>query len=451
MGALVSRGPRDRTQFCVLNALANYADPFGFAFPSIETIAFDARCDLRTTRRQIMQLEADGWIYVARRVVETRKGEGGGNSNAYIINLGLIGVTVPPGYKPNPLFSKVCRELQVTVTPMFATKTGPEGLQVTDDLLEDNPQWATGQNHEATGQNGGGYRAPHPPNRINRTNRSNRSDGLKPGPLPPAGGDVQNLSRTAEPEKQEPASIEPEKLWAAFIVELREAMHDIPIGLHSAKRWKEISAEHGDDFKAAFSAWWLDGIERGPAGVVFRTLAENETVTEAGIAKYSKRLTRALRGIFRIANYVPVSFQVLRPEGPSVPLGDTSLAIAAVDTGSEADLSPTGTERENHGPNGEVPEGDLEAWQELQRIAAEHLVKLAKKNPAVKLEWYEQAVEPAELVEVEGMNGKRLWKVRSPDPATTRVVLGLIQPYMPRVIRGVAIVVMEAAAEGESP
>lgn len=239
---------------------------------------------------------------------------------------------------------------------------------------------------------------------------------------------MKNPTRTPDPE--EPAAgIEPEKLWAAFIVELRDAMHDVPIGLHSAKRWGAISREHHDDFRTCFSTWWLLEIERGPAGVVFKTFADDEAVTEAGIAKYSKRLTRALREIFRIAKDVPVSFQVLR---------------------APDELRPPEEQKpiENL-PNGEVPADDREAWEEVQRLAKEHLAKLSQTNPAVRAEWYEQAVEPAQLVDVEGLDGKRRWRIRSPEPWKTEAVLMLLEPVFPRVVRGVAIVVLPT--EGESP
>jgi len=227
---------------------------------------------------------------------------------------------------------------------------------------------------------------------------------------------------------------EAQRLWTAFIAELGMQMHGIPIGVWSQKRWKQVSRENQDDFKACFSAWWLLKVERTPGGAVFSTYADDEDATEAGIAKYSKRLTRLLGEFFTLGKDEIPRFEVLRPELRPI-LG------TAVDHRSQ-EQKPAPADGESRGSNGEIPAGDREAWEEVRRLAKEHLVRLAKTNSAVRLEWIEEAIEPAQLESVEDVNGRRAWTLRSPAPATTRVVLSLLEPSMPKVARGVAIVVL---------
>jgi len=459
MGAVINCGPQDRTQFCVMMALANYADDFGFAYPSIETIAANSRCDMRTTRRQISNLEAEGWLYCARKAV-------GGKSNAYILNIGKIGVTVPPNGKRSPLFLKLYKSLGVTMTPIFAPEKSegtvpPEHLKNDDfdensedigDFSEDNPQPLTGQDEQSQRTfEGGSEDIACPPNRYNRQEPSG-TVSLEPPTLPSRGEGAVQTPSPAEtgPDPGKPAA----RPWPKFIAALKSQMYDIPIGVETGKRWKQVkNGEH--DFVACFSGWWLEQMQRNSAGITFVTFAEDEAATEAGIAKYRKRLTRLLGEFFDLPKNEPVSFKVLRAEEAQktapVPHWDRGLTNPAPDAGLEAALSHSGTEpAERPLSNGEIPASDREAWEQVQRLAKEHLERIAKMNPGIRREWIEQAVEPAELESVEGVNGKRLWKLRSPAPETTRVVINLLGRQAIRKVAGeVEIVVV--GPEGESP
>lgn len=209
----------------------------------------------------------------------------------------------------------------------------------------------------------------------------------------------------------------PRVLWTAFIAELKREMYDVAIGVETAKRWSQVVPGE-PDWRACFSAWWLLEVERSAAGALFLTYADDEAATEAGIAKYGKRLRRKLRQVFSLDKDEPVSFRVLRANEQTA--------------------------------DGEIPAADREAWEQVQRLAKEHLARLAKSNPGIKPEWIEQAIEPARLAAVEAVDGKRMWKLRSPAPGVTRTVIELLkQPVLRRVASNVEIVVLEA--EGESP
>jgi DNA-binding HxlR family transcriptional regulator len=274
---------------------------------------------------------------------------------------------------------------------------------------------------------------------IYRQEGSNQRNKKKsPQLLPPPEISADGESSPALPSRGEGASKPPfsyetgpdpgqhaQTLWAAFIAKLKSEMYDIPIGVEGAKRWKQvIPGEH--DWRACFSAWWLLEVERGRgAGALFITYADDEAATEAGIAKYGSRLRRLLRKIFSLSRHEAVSFKVLRAKERK----------AAPAKGEEGD--------------GAIPAGDRDAWAQVQRLAKEHLARLAKVNPGIKPEWSEQAIEPARLAAVEAVDGKRVWKLRSPAPGATRAVIELLKQTVVRTVtRDVEIVVLEG--EGES-
>jgi DNA-binding MarR family transcriptional regulator len=293
---------------------------------------------------------------------------------------------------------------------------GPEtGVARETDLSQNGPRFETHLSQSAS--------------RVNwqegSKQRSNKNTPPLP-PLPPPGGVKENLhSREAAPD-----GTQDETRWASFIAELKREMCDeMPIGVELAKHWKELHRGQSD-FKSCFGAWWLLEVERGTQApcAIFSTYAADEAATQAGIAKYEKRLKRLLRRFFALAKDTPIEFlKVLRSE----------------------ERTPGEAERKQPAVNGEIPEGDREAWMEVQRLAKEHLAKLAKVNPAIKLEWIHEGVEPAQLESVESVNGGRVWKLRSPAPATTRVVMELLkEPVLRRVAAGVRI---EIAPEPGAP
>lgn len=85
MGAVMVAGPRAMRLRLALVAIADNADDFGFAAPSIETIAAKAACDPRTAMRVVQQLEREGWMKVKRRVVD-------GRGSVYFVDVEKLGV-----------------------------------------------------------------------------------------------------------------------------------------------------------------------------------------------------------------------------------------------------------------------------------------------------------------------------------------------------------------------
>lgn len=274
--------------------------------------------------------------------------------------------------------------------------------------------------------------------RSNRQETRNKKQELKG--TPPLGAATVQNSPPGDPEQRHPAlgagtkktpsPGDPYQVrWTAFIAELKRGLYDVALGLEIEKGWNPVLADM-HDFKACFSAWWLLDVERGPAGTLFLTHAHDEAATQAGIVKYRKRLSRLLRKFFSLGEDEPVNFRVLRPP-------------------QQQDAAKTS---DGHHTNGEIPDGDREAWEQVQRLAKEHLLRLAQANPAVKPEWVEQAIEPAQLEAVEHVNGKRVWMLRSPEPATMRVVLGLLkEPVRRQFGSQLEIVVLDESALQRGP
>lgn len=88
--AALDHGPRNRPRLrLLLLALARHADEYGFAYPSVETLAEKALCDERTVSRILDELERGGWIAVRRKAVS-------GRHNAYFMNLAKLNVRLWP-------------------------------------------------------------------------------------------------------------------------------------------------------------------------------------------------------------------------------------------------------------------------------------------------------------------------------------------------------------------
>jgi hypothetical protein len=220
--------------------------------------------------------------------------------------------------------------------------------------------------------------------------------------------------------------------WQRFATALKSELYGVPVGVEGAKRWARVKGGE-DDWRACFSAWWLHEARRDWQGATFLTIADDVAATEAGIAKYRQRLERLLRKHYGLRKDEPVSFVVAAPEERPAPAnGEAPGAADGLLT------------------NGEIPAADQEAWEQVVRIGKEHLARLARGNTGVKLEWFEHAVAPARLEAVEGADGKRVWKVRSPSPAAARVVLALLQqqPAVRQIAGDVAIEVLEDPGDG---
>ncbi len=306
MGAVISCGPQDRTQFCVMLAMANVADVFGFCFPSIETIAREARCDERTTRRQIVELEHRGWIHVARKVHN-------GKSNVYTLNVERLGVKVPADAKRHHVFTKLLKLYPDAMTPIFA----PEKSEDTTLFSEDNPQGV--QRTSAPTQRtfeGGSEDIACPPIRYNRQAliRQEPSSEVEPTPPTPSGEGV----KKPEPEPTlETGHVETyggtpwNDAWnrlrtQGLATDLRAFL---PTDVE--RNFAEIVPGQ-NDFDSCFREWWLVEIQHArSAGVmVFVTEATLPERTQIAIRKYQARLARLVRLYFPIVRDAVVRFEV---------------------------------------------------------------------------------------------------------------------------------------------
>ena len=256
---------------------------------------------------------------------------------------------------------------------------------------------------------------------VQSASRSNRQETRtkKLKGTPPLGATVKKIVSPDDPD---------EPLWTSFIVALKRGLYDVAVNVELAKGWNPVK-EGEDDFRNCFSAWYLLGLERGAAGAYFKTCAEDERETERGIVKYRKRLNRLARKVFSLREDEPVAFEVLRPP--------------AEDAQTDAQFPPPPDAPAEALTNGEIPAGDRTAWEEVRRQATEHLLRMSQANPAVKPEWIDQGIVPARLVSVDTSNGNRIWRIHSPAPATTRVVLQLIEDPMLRRFPGVEIEVLD--------
>lgn len=125
MGAVLNCGPKKGSMRYALVAIADNSDDYGFACPSIETIAEKACCDARTAMRLVQALEREGWMKVVRRVLF-------GKGSVYFIDIVKLGVTVNPKMRRSPL--------HVEVTKMLARKipSAPVPVASGDNLSPEN-------------------------------------------------------------------------------------------------------------------------------------------------------------------------------------------------------------------------------------------------------------------------------------------------------------------------
>lgn len=87
-------GPDQHGELIVLLAIADWADDYGVAWPSMARLAEKARCDRRTAQRIVRRLEDKGYLSTALGGI--REGDRR-VSNRYSINLSqLRGGVMPP-------------------------------------------------------------------------------------------------------------------------------------------------------------------------------------------------------------------------------------------------------------------------------------------------------------------------------------------------------------------
>ena len=286
MSAVRDCGPRELSRFSVLETIANYADVFGFCWPGIELIATESRCDERTVRRQIVELEREGWLHVARKVLN-------GKANVYQINLGKLGVTVPDDAKRDPLFIRLLKRYPDTMSPIFWSEKSPD----TDHFSEDNPQPLTGQPEPSQRTlEGGSADKLCPPNRYNHQEPPKEPSPWNHSPLPPSRG-VTSL---------------PSERWSGFLTRLKSDLALVPATFAGGRLHELVPGEN--DFDAAFRDWWLEDLVCRDDGWMFLTAAVDAALTRRGVEKYRKRIERIAHEVFSIPQRQQISFRVREPE-----------------------------------------------------------------------------------------------------------------------------------------
>lgn len=128
-GAVFNCGPSKGSLRLALVAITDNSDDYGFACPSIETIAQKACCDARTAMRLVQALERDGWMKVRRKVMF-------GKGNVYFIDIAKLGVTVNPKSRKSPLHLEIAQLLQKKES---RDKLSPE-KHSSPEKSGDNPQ-----------------------------------------------------------------------------------------------------------------------------------------------------------------------------------------------------------------------------------------------------------------------------------------------------------------------
>lgn len=203
MGAVLNCGPKKGSMRYALVAIADNSDDYGFACPSIETIAEKACCDARTAMRLVQALERDGWMRVVRRVLF-------GKGSVYFIDIAKLGVTVNPKMRKSPLHGEVEKQLSgtssgsrpsVKTDPPAMPREAEDGTKGSGDNLSrenlrapensgDNPQGS-----QVTKEAESGDKKPFPilSNRCEPLLNPDKGNN----PLPPSQANGECVSRTA--------------------------------------------------------------------------------------------------------------------------------------------------------------------------------------------------------------------------------------------------------------
>src|ERR1700733_5207159 len=105
MGAVMSCGPKKGSLRYALVAIADHSDDFGFACPSIETIAAKVCQEPRNAMRLVQLLESGGGIKVHRRGLF---GKGSGD----FLDIARLGGTPDPKARRSPLHVEVMKRLE---------------------------------------------------------------------------------------------------------------------------------------------------------------------------------------------------------------------------------------------------------------------------------------------------------------------------------------------------
>jgi hypothetical protein len=277
----------------IMVAIADNADDFGFAFPSTETIAAKARCDVRTVYRYLDELEAEGWL---RRMAKVINGRG----NAYFLNLSKLGVTLSPDARRSPVHTALIRRHGDNLSRFFVPKESGDSGEISGDNPQ--PTQVTAPPSHVTKEGGSGdtrSHANHEPSALEPSGETSAS--VEVLPLPRSG--VTN----APDETLSEANPEQLRRWDSFRMLLKEDLSAAPAVV--AKRFSEVRPGV-NDFDACFRDWWLVRFSFSPGPIEFITEAADVAATQAGVEKYHNRLVQRASLLFPIVKGDRVKFTV---------------------------------------------------------------------------------------------------------------------------------------------
>lgn len=285
-------GPEERTATLVMLAIADNADDFGFGCPGQALIARKARCDERTVIRVIAQLEQEGWLRVVRKIVN-------GKSNAYLLNLGKIGVTLSPDSERSPLHSSLRRRHPDMMSSIFFEQNSGDTKEFSADIPQ-APQVtnAASQVTKTAVQVTPDVTLTHNPQVEPSTEPSPNVEGI---PLPPSGASSVSAEITAPTDDEH-------NRFEIIRQDLREVLKQVRPASVDARFDQVVRGVN--DFDACFSAWWLIGIRRTPAAIALVTQAESPDTTKRGIDKYRMRLDAAVKKYFKVLPGQRIEFRI---------------------------------------------------------------------------------------------------------------------------------------------
>jgi hypothetical protein len=510
MGAVMDRGPDKGALRSTLLAIANLADDFGFACPSVEAIATANCCDERTVLRRLGELEADGWLKIDRKII-------GGRGNVYFVSLERLAVEVNEKSRRSPLWADMQRliramdsgdklsrmngVLKFEKTPDSAGKIVSGTLfgdEYSGDKLSPEFPVEAGLNRAEVAQNDQIQENPVENEPFGGSEGENPGDKMSPvtGHLDHLTGDISNIPfnvfkrylHVTDPKNPPypPAGrvneIDPvdQERWDNLKSTLKTQLCSTPQNVARRQGFTEIIPGQ-NDYDSCFLEWWLLEVRRGDGGAVqFVTEASDEAMTRAGIAKYSARLAMNARHYFYfgLARDTAVSFEVRGQAEPGLEIAagaEAEAAPAAAETDTPFDSaaprsgqalhiadevqsqgngeseSTSAADTGSHGANGETLVDMLlgampDPWTRVKRELEESL-RLADPR---RLDLFRKAIEPAQLASVETVEGKPVWRLRSPMPQHTRAVIGVLGRHFNMAVHKVAGDVQIVVADAEA-
>ena len=326
-GAVKQRGPKAGPLHHTLMVLADESDDFGFACPSVESIAHGSRCSERQAMRRLQRLEKDGWIRVQRKVFR------GEMANAYFINLDRLGVVPTGKSRRSPLWTNVQRLLRALesrdkvslLNGVLKFEKTPESVDLPEngDLFPDNSAGdiLSPENEPETELTSAELRvsgqiAAKAVEKLPKSGETDDSAGDKVSrdkchprhltsdiqgqpfnsltryypvterpPLPPQGGAELGLEDFSS--------------WSLLRTRLKSELASVPAGV--ASRFGTVKPGESD-YDACFRDWWLSGRRDEAKRVVLVTGASDPETTRTGVAKYASRLDALARSVFRGVN-----------------------------------------------------------------------------------------------------------------------------------------------------